>query len=45
MSDIVAALSKTSIFSGLPPAYLHRIARIGPPKIAFIAPQPACLPH
>src|SRR5512135_1683309 len=29
MSDIVAALSKTSIFSGLPPAYLHRIARIG----------------
>ncbi len=29
MSDIVAALSKTSIFSELPPAYLHRIARIG----------------
>ena len=29
MSDIVAALSKTNIFSGLPPAYLHRIARIG----------------
>jgi CRP-like cAMP-binding protein len=29
MSEIVTALGKTQIFSGLPPAYLTRIARIG----------------
>jgi len=29
MADIITALGRTQVFSGLPPAYLHRIARIG----------------
>jgi CRP/FNR family transcriptional regulator, cyclic AMP receptor protein len=29
MSEIVAALSKTQVFSGLPPAQLSRVAQIG----------------